>query len=161
VRAARPQPDVAGTFIGSVNFVVTGRDGSELVLTPAEFSAVTINVYTVYWVRPVTVTEVPEVVAVTPPGSDVTAYSVMGLPPFEADAVHETTAETSLGIADTLPGALGTLVRVTDEESVVDDTWVPALPAVSLKSIVKATAPSVSPDARTKVAVQSFPLVLA
>ena len=43
-------------------------------------------------VRPVTVTDVPVVVAVTPPGADVTVYSVIGLPPSEAGAVHETTA---------------------------------------------------------------------
>jgi hypothetical protein len=52
------------------------------------------------------------------------------------------------------------LSNVTEEESVVEVTWVPALPDMSLKSIVKPTAPSVSPDARTKVAVQSFPLTL-
>ena len=44
--------------------------------------------------------------------------------------------------------------NVTEEESVVEVTWVPALPAVSLKSIVKATGPSVSRDARVNAAVQ-------
>ena len=59
-------------------------------------------------------TEVLAVVAVTPPGSDVTVYSVMGLPPSEAGAVHETTVETSLGIADTSVGAPGTVDIVTE-----------------------------------------------
>jgi hypothetical protein len=36
-----------------------------------EFVAVTVKVYAVPFVRPVTVTEVPVVVAVTPPGSEV------------------------------------------------------------------------------------------
>ena len=48
--------------------------------------------------------------------------------------------------------------NVMEEESVVAVTCVPALPAVSLKSIVKATAPSVSPDASVNAAVQSVPV---
>ena len=39
---------------------------------PAAFSAVTTNVYAVFYVRPVIVTEVLVVVADTPPGSEVT-----------------------------------------------------------------------------------------
>jgi hypothetical protein len=55
-----------------VRSVVTEGDGSELSLVPAAFSAVTANVYAVFYVRPVIVTEVLVVVAVTPPGSEVT-----------------------------------------------------------------------------------------
>ena len=55
-----------------VRSVVTEGDGSELSLVPAPFSAVTMNVYGVFCVRPVIVTEVLVVVAVTPPGSEVT-----------------------------------------------------------------------------------------
>ena len=97
-----------------VRSVVTEGDGSELALVSAAFVAVTVNVYTVFWVRPVTVTEVLVVVAVSPPGSDVTVYSVIGLPPSEAGAVHETNAETSLGIADTPLGTPGTRSGVTE-----------------------------------------------
>ncbi len=50
--------------------------------------------------------------------------------------------------------SVGVLSSVTEVPSVVEVTWVPALPAVSAKSIVKATAPSVSPDARVNAAVQ-------
>ena len=96
-----------------VSFVITGRDGSEVALVPAALVAVTVNVYAVFWVSPVIVTEVLAVVAITPPGSDVTVYSVIGLPPSEAGAVHETTVETSLGIADTSVGASGTIAGVT------------------------------------------------
>ena len=64
-------------------------------------------------VRPVTVTDVAVVVAVTSPGADVTVYSVIGLPPSEAGAVHETIAETSVGIAFTSVGASGTIAGVT------------------------------------------------
>jgi hypothetical protein len=61
---------------------------------------------------------------------------------------------------DTLLSVGAVLSNVTEEESVVAVTWVPVFPAVSLKSIVKATTPSVSPEARSKVALQSFPLTL-
>jgi hypothetical protein len=54
----------------------------------------------------------------------------------------------------------GVLANATEVESVVAVTCVPALPAVSLKSIVKATTPSVSPVDRSKVAVQLLPLTL-
>ena len=90
-----------------VRSVVTEGDGSELALVPMAFVAVTVNVYAVCSLRPVTVADVPDVVAVKPPGSDVTVYSVIGLPPSEAGAVHETNAETSLGIADTPLGTPG------------------------------------------------------
>ena len=81
---------------------------------PAAFSAVTANVYAVFYVRPVIVTEVLVVVAVTPPGSEVTVYSVIGLPPSEAGAVHETTACLSPGVADALVGAPGAVAGVTE-----------------------------------------------
>ena len=55
-----------------VSFVITEGDGSEFALVPATFVAVTVNVYAVFWVSPVIVTEVLAAVAVTPPGSDVT-----------------------------------------------------------------------------------------
>jgi len=53
----------------------------------------------------------------------------------------------------------GVLANVTEEESVVEVTWVPALPAMSLKLIVKATTPSVSSDASVNTAVQSVPVL--
>jgi hypothetical protein len=57
-------------------------------------------------------------------------------------------------------GTTPTLNKLTDVESVVDDTWVPALPTVSLKSMVNVTLPSLNPDVMGKDAVQSFPLTL-
>ncbi len=63
--------------------------------------------------------DVPDVVAVKPPGSEVTVYSVMGLPPSEVGAVHATTAETSLGIANTsvgVPGAVGVVTEFDESE---------------------------------------------
>ncbi len=100
--AASPQPEVLGASHMLVRFVITEGDGSELALVPAAFVAVTVNVYAVFSVRPVILTEVPVVVAVTPSGSEVTVYSVIGLPPSEAGAVHETTTRMSPGVADTV-----------------------------------------------------------
>ena len=100
--AARPQPDVAGAFNMLGTSVVTEDDGSELSLVLTAFVAVTVNVYAVFSVRPVILTEVPVVVAVTPSGSEVTVYSVIGLPPSEAGAVHETTTRMFPGVADTV-----------------------------------------------------------
>ena len=97
---------------------VTGVDGSEDRLVPMEFVAVTVKVYAVLVARPVTVTDVPVVVAVTSPGADVTVYSVMGLPPSEPGAVHATTAETSLGVANTSVGASGGPMGITTLEGV-------------------------------------------
>ena len=57
-------------------------------------------------------TEVLSVVTVTPPVSEVTVYFAIGLPPSEAGAVHETTAEISLGVADTSVGVSGTIAGV-------------------------------------------------
>jgi hypothetical protein len=65
------------------------------------------------------VVEVLVVVAVNPPGTEVTVYSVIGLPPSEVGAVHATTAETSLGIANTsvgVPGAVGVVTEFDESE---------------------------------------------
>ena len=85
---------IANTSVGVPGAVgvVTEFDESEDGLAPMEFVAVAVKVYAVPFVRPVTVTEVLAVVAVTPPGLDVTVYFVIALPPSETGAVHETTA---------------------------------------------------------------------
>ena len=43
-------------------------------------------------VRPVTVAKVPLVVAVMPPGEEVTVYKLIGFPPDDIGAVQTTTA---------------------------------------------------------------------
>ena len=92
--AARPQPDVLGmgVGVGVGGAGVTEFDASEDRLVPLEFVAVTVKVYAVPLVRPVTVTDIPVVVVVTPPGADMTVYPMTALPPSEAGAVHETVA---------------------------------------------------------------------
>ena len=58
--------------------------------------------------------DVPVVVAVTPPGDEMTVYPVIALPPLEAGAVHETNAWRSSGTADTPMGGSGTVAGVTE-----------------------------------------------
>jgi hypothetical protein len=75
--------------------------------------AVTVKVYAVPLTRPVTVSEVAVVVAVIPPGDEITVYPVMELPPSETGAVHKTVAWRSPGVADTSVGWGGTSDTVT------------------------------------------------
>ena len=72
------------------------------------FVATTVNVYAVPFVNPVTLTDVAPVVdPVAPPGDAVTVYPVMGEPPLEAGAVHDTVANAFPATADTAVGAPG------------------------------------------------------
>jgi len=74
--------------------------------------AVTVNVYGVPLVNPVTAAVVaPVVVAVSPPGAEVTVYPVIADPPLLAGAVHDTTAWAFPGTADTPVGAPGVVTR--------------------------------------------------
>ena len=76
---------------------------------PAEFVAVTVNVYEVPFVRPRTVQEVVAELQVNDPGLEVTVYETTAAP-LEAGAVHDTTdwafafdeAKTAVGA----PGAV-------------------------------------------------------
>ena len=52
-------------------------------------------------------TEVLDVVSVTPPGSDVTVYCVTVLPPSSNGALHATVACPALDVAVTSMGAVG------------------------------------------------------
>ena len=65
-------------------------DATDALPAPAEFLALTVNVYEVPFVRPTTVQEVVEVMQVNEPGLDVTVYPVRAAPPFDAGAVHDT-----------------------------------------------------------------------
>ncbi len=67
-------PPIAVTSVGASGTVagVTALDAVDEELVPDEFDAVTMNVYDVPLVRPVTSVDVAVVVAVRPPGSEVT-----------------------------------------------------------------------------------------
>lgn len=72
---AWPSPAVPVTAVGAPGTVagVTADDADDAVPVPAALVAVTVNVYAVPFVKPVTVAVVaPVVVAVNPPGEDVT-----------------------------------------------------------------------------------------
>ena len=64
-------------------------------------------------VNPVTVVDVPVVVAVKLPGEDVTVYWLIAAPPSDAGAVHDTVASALPPVADTPVGAPGTVGSVT------------------------------------------------
>ena len=77
-------------------------------------------------VNPVTVADVLAVVAVKLPGEDVTVYWVIAAPPFDAGAIHETSASVLPPVADTPVGEPGTPTGVMALEA-VDVDPVPAL----------------------------------
>ena len=111
---AEASPAVAVTPVGAPGtvagaFGVTLFDGAEAALLPTAFVAITVNVYVVPFVRPVSVADVPVTVALAPTGLEDTVYEVMALPPSLSGAVQETVAEASPAVAVTPVGALGTV----------------------------------------------------
>ena len=120
---AEASPAVAVTADGAPGTVagVTLLEASEAGPVPMAFVAVTVKVYAVPFVKPLTVTVVGTTVlpsgAVTvaepPAGLEVTVYEVIALPPFEAGGVHDTVADASPAVAVTAVGAPGTVAGVT------------------------------------------------
>ena len=74
VTVAWPSPATADTLVGAFGTVagVTEFDALEAVLVPAEFVAVTVNVYAVPFESPVTMSGDEPPVAVNPPVFEVT-----------------------------------------------------------------------------------------
>jgi hypothetical protein len=112
-------------LVGEAGVETTGAKGAaagvieleaaEAALVPTAFVAVTVKVYPVVLVNPVTLAvRGPKIqVAVSPPGLEVTVYPVIVLPPFEAGALQVTVAEASPAVAATPVGAPGTPAGVT------------------------------------------------
>jgi hypothetical protein len=99
-------------------FVATDPEGTDAPeVKPAVFVAVTVNVYEVPAVSPVTSMVPPPAcskVPDPPAGIDVAVYCVMSEPPFNAGAVNETFAVVDpVTVATTFPG---TPIVVTDPE---------------------------------------------
>jgi len=97
--------------------MVTCADGEDGVEVPAAFVAVTVNVYGVPAVSPVTVI-VPEpawdTVPVKEPLSEVAVYLVIAEPPLDAGAVNATVTDVDPAAATApIPGAPGTVAGVT------------------------------------------------
>ncbi len=92
----------------------TAADAVEAAPVPDAFVAVTLNVYEVPFVRPVTVHEVVAVVHANEPGDDVTVYELIEAPPLLAGAVHDTTDWVlAAPVALTAVGAPGTVDGTT------------------------------------------------
>jgi hypothetical protein len=87
-------PAVAVPIVGAPGTVagVTLLDAADAGPVPIALVAVTVKVYVVPFVKPVTVIGLDAPVAMMLPGLEVTVYDVMGLPPFEAGAVKLTVA---------------------------------------------------------------------
>ena len=117
--AVADTPDGAAGAVGPLG--VTAFDAADAGPVPTPFVAVTLNVYAVPFVNPVTVVEVaggaPVIVVgacATAPMNGVTVYDVIALP-LLAGAVHVTVADASPAVADTPVGAAG---AVADTELV-------------------------------------------
>jgi hypothetical protein len=98
--------------------VVTDADGADASEVPEAFVAVTVNVYAVLRVSPVTdrvPAAAPDRVPVFPPGLDVAVYFVIGEPPSDVGAVkRRTTTSRVIRCAATcvISGAPGTVAAV-------------------------------------------------
>src|SRR5262249_62299013 len=88
---------------------VTASEGAGGGPVPAALVAVTVNVYAVPFVSPVTVTGLPAALACAPPGAAVTVYEPIGAPPVDAGAANVTVACPSPAAATTFVGGPGTL----------------------------------------------------
>ncbi len=99
---------------------VTAADAVEAVLVPALFVAVTLNVYAVPFVRPVTVQESAsdDHPHVPPPELAVTIYAKITAPPVLAGALHDTTTCALPPTPLTPVGAPGTVAGVTALDAV-------------------------------------------
>jgi hypothetical protein len=78
------------TGAGGGDDVVTDADALEAIDVAAAFVAVTVNVYAVDELKPVTFIGEALPVAVIPPGDDVTVYLEIALLPLLVGAVNET-----------------------------------------------------------------------
>jgi len=117
-------PATAVTAVGASK-AGCGVDGVDTAAgpVPAEFFAVTLNMYVVPLVRPVKVQVRVEVVQVFDPGDETTVYEVIADPPLLGGADHRTVADVDPATATAPTGASGTALGVTAAE--VDDCPVP------------------------------------
>src|SRR5690348_15082643 len=110
-------PPVAATLVGAPGGAagVMLFEAVEADPVPAEFTALTVNVYAVPLVSPFTVAVVvdPPTEVVTLPGLDTTVYEVMAAPLLEAGATHVTVACAFPAVAFTPVGAPGGPAGIT------------------------------------------------
>jgi hypothetical protein len=127
-------PPTALTPVGTPGKVagVIVLDGADTGPVPIALVALTVKVYTVPLVKPVTVIGLAAPVAVIAPGDDVTVYEVIALP-FAAGAVKVTVAAALPRTALTAVGAPGTAAGVTATEAADAELVPAALVAVTVK----------------------------
>jgi hypothetical protein len=117
-------PRIPTTLVGAFGTVagVTATEGVEAAEVPTAFVAVTVNVYAVPFVSPVTVQLVVADVQVRFPGDDVTVYNVIAAPPLVAGADHETATWALPLVPVALVGTPGIVAGVTaaDEAEIAD-----------------------------------------
>ena len=154
VTVAEALSATAETSVGAPGTVgsVTAVEAEETNEVPKEFIAFTVNVSDAPAANPPTVAvrTLPTFTAV--PVEGVTVYPVIVKPPFEAGAIHETTAELIPAVASTAVGASGIpngVTAVVDEEAdevpeavVVFTVNVTETPLVSPVSVAVVTAPT-------------------
>ena len=148
---------------GTVATGVTGADGADAAEVPAAFVAVTVNMYEVPTVSPVTVI-VPEpawdTVPVPPAGLEVAVYVVIGEPPSDEGAVNVTFADVDPAAATApMVGAPGTVTGVTGADG-ADAAEVP-VPFVAVAVNVYAVPfdrPVTSQDPDSPVTVHAPPV---
>ena len=92
---------------------VTLFEAAEAAPVPIALVAVTVKVYAVPLVRPVTMIGEPGLVETMPPGDEVAVKLVIGLPPLLAGGVNGTEALELLGTAVPIVGAPGAPAGVT------------------------------------------------
>jgi hypothetical protein len=106
--------------------VVTDADAADAAEVPTAFVAVTVNVYAVPGVSPVTVM-VPEPEPEPPLGLEVAVYCVIGEPPSLPGAVNLTLAVVDpVAMTAPIPGMPGTPSALTCDEA-ADAAEVPAV----------------------------------
>jgi hypothetical protein len=110
---------------------VTELEGTEAGPVPALLVAVTVKLYEVPLVKPVTVIGGAVPVAVKPPGDEVTVYPVMDAPPVKEGAVKLTVAWVSPGVALMAVAGPGTAATIEKDRETVGAGAKVALPAWS------------------------------
>jgi hypothetical protein len=137
VTVAWTLPRVAVPMVGAPGVVagVTLLDAADGAPAPTALVAVTVKVYAVPFVRPLTVIDVHGAahVPVMLAGDDVAVYEVIAEPPLDAGAVNVTVACALPRVALPMAGAPGTVAGVTLLDA-DDGALVPAaLVAVTVK----------------------------
>jgi hypothetical protein len=110
---------------------VTEFEGADAGPVPTLLVAVTVKLYEVPLVKPVTVIGGAVPLAVRPPGEEVTVYPVIGAPPVKEGAVKATVACVSPGVALIAVAGSGTVATMENERETVGAGAKVALPAWS------------------------------